>query len=112
MEKISRIIPASARSAAGEVSRSQPARPGAPEMGRVSGRVTSSGLDIEDRVSFAAAERASGDLPPLYKKTESTRAKVVDDLARKFFDAKGGNVAIVSSERATNQVMGFDEEES
>ncbi len=40
MEKISRIIPASSRTQSAEISDSQPARPGAPAMGRVMGRVT------------------------------------------------------------------------
>ncbi len=40
MEKISKIIPPSGRTRAIEISDAQPARPGAPAMGRVMGRVT------------------------------------------------------------------------
>ncbi|MBX2987579.1 MAG: hypothetical protein KF802_06755 [Bdellovibrionaceae bacterium] len=86
MEKISRIIPSNARTKAVDVSGSQPVRPGAPGWGRPEGRVTRSPLDIEDRVNISNLERPL-DRTDIYKnKPEAARAKVVEDLAKKFFD--------------------------
>lgn len=87
MEKISGIVPASARTKSVDVSRSQPVRPGAPRMGRPEGRVTK---NIEDKVTLSsvAAERSMPEYPINYKqKVETARAKVVSDLADKFFNA-------------------------
>lgn len=92
MDKISRIIPSSPRTRAAEVSESQPARPGAPGMGRIQGASpVPPASEIQDRISFDAAERATKDLPPLYKASskDTARAKVVDEMAKRFFDGKG-----------------------
>lgn len=87
MEKISRIIPANSRTATAEVATAQPARPGAPSMGRVEGKVTKAPLDIQDRVNLSGAEKVD-ELPPLYKKgkPEAAKAQVIDEMAKKFFD--------------------------
>lgn len=84
MEKISRILPPSRRVATVDVEQSQPVRPGAPEFGRPTQR-----LEIQDRVSLrsssnlALQERA----PTTYRNPkESARAKVVEDIAEKFFN--------------------------
>lgn len=95
MEKISRILPPSRRVVAVETEASQPVRPGAPEFGRPSKR-----MEIQDRVSLSpmARERANAqaeanqDAAPdvgTYKNPKETaRAKVVEDLAEKFFNPR------------------------
>ncbi|MBK9323252.1 MAG: hypothetical protein IPM97_09980 [Bdellovibrionaceae bacterium] len=84
MEKISRILPPSRRVATVDVEQSQPVRPGAPEFGRPTQR-----LEIQDRVSLSSGanialqERA----PTTYRNPkESARARVVEDIAEKFFN--------------------------
>lgn len=85
MEKISRILPPSARTKAMDVSKAQPGRPGAPSMGRIPGEGPLN--MIEDQVSLSTVEKAMDQQTPLYKNTkENARAKIVDDLARKFFE--------------------------
>lgn len=90
MEKISGIIPANARTRSVEVAAAQPARPGAPSMGRPMGRVTKTPAFVEDRLSLSKdLPAAAPALPGTYTNTkpEATRAKVVEDLAKKFFDS-------------------------
>lgn len=93
MEKISRILPPSPRTKAAEVSKSQPARPGAPAMGRVEPYFVRP-EEIEDRFTLSTADRALEAQTPLYKNTkENARAKIVDDLAKKFFETTPKSVA-------------------
>lgn len=94
MEKISRIIPANARTKAVDVSNSQPVRPGAPGYGRPMGRVTRAPLEIEDRVSLSTAEKAITQQPANYRdRVEARRAQIAERMAEKFF----GNPAVESS---------------
>ena len=96
MDKISGIIPANARTKSVDVSSAQPVRPGAPSWGRPEGKVTKamalSPLEVEDRVDLrgsktTTADKALAQGTQTYKKAvEGARAKVVDDLAKKFFD--------------------------
>lgn len=96
MDKISGIIPANARTKAVDVSSAQPVRPGAPTWGRPEGKVTKAmalnPLDVEDRVDLRSAQTTTADKAVAqgtlsYKKAvENARAKVVDDLSKKFFD--------------------------
>ena len=90
MEKISRILPPSPRTQAAEVAQSQPGRPGAPAFGRPPQREAS----IQDKVSFSATERAAEQIPGLYRNTrENARAKIVDDLAKRFFESTPKDLA-------------------
>lgn len=92
MRKISGIIPPNARTQSAEISRSQPARPGAPSHGRPMGRNSQA-----DRITLSQeleALRGGGELPmrepPTYSNTtEGRRAKLVQDLSDRFFTAKG-----------------------
>ncbi len=84
MEKISRILPPSRRVVAVDVEQSQPVRPGAPNFGRPTQR-----LDIQDRVSIGAQSNAKAEdkTPATYRNPkEGARAKVVEELAEKFFN--------------------------
>jgi len=57
-------------------------RPGAPDMGR-----PSRNLDVQDRVSLSTVARDRASEPLTYKNPKDTsRAKVVDELAEKFFN--------------------------
>jgi hypothetical protein len=84
MEKISRIIPANSRTQSAEVSKSQPARPGSSELGRVAGRLTKNELNVTDRVEFSDLSRAA---TPESKNMikEKRQAQVVQALADNFF---------------------------
>ncbi len=92
MEKISGIVPSSYRTKNAEESSAQPARPGAPAMGRPMGRVTLPASELvasaTDRLSLSSTEAGSVvQAPNGYKNLqEAKRAKVVDELARKFFE--------------------------
>lgn len=90
MEKISRIIPANARTKAVDVSGSQPVRPGAPTWGRPEGRVTRTpALDVQDRLTLSKVgnEVAPPPISPTYSnKVLEAKNKIVDDLAKRFFE--------------------------
>ena len=87
MEKISRILPPSRRITAADVESNPPVRPGAPEFGRPS----KSSLDVQDRVSLSSlANNRTPEPAATYKAPtkDSARAKVVDELAEKFFNPR------------------------
>ena len=98
MEKISRILPANARTQSVDVSKSQPVRPGAPSWGRPMGRVTkmeiapqATAAEIEDKVDFSSQALAGGQemeakAPQNYKKLqEATQIQKIQELSDKFF---------------------------
>ncbi len=85
MEKLSSILPASPRVKSVDTSDSAPARPGAPAIGRPAGRNT-----VKDRLSISADAKEMA-----YKQTMSgrdpedvSRAKLVSEINRKFFDTR------------------------
>jgi len=89
MEKISGILPPSARTQVADISVAQPARPGAPALGRPMGRNS-----LGDRVTLSKQLeelRQSGQLPepeapPVYKNpAEAKKLKVIQELNEKFF---------------------------
>lgn len=89
MEKISGIIPASARTKVADVSVSQPARPGAPLLGRPMGKNS-----LGDRITLSKELeelRQTGQFPepemtPVYKQpAEAKKLKVIQELNEKFF---------------------------
>lgn len=111
MEKISRIIPSNARTRSVDVSNSQPVRPGAPSWGRPTGRVTraaSLAEDPVDRVTRSTATKA-GDIlteTPIYnKRAELARAKVVEDLAQKFFETNPKKVGFDAGTVKSEEVL-------
>ena len=92
MEKISGILPPSARTKAVDIAAAQPARPGAPAFGRPMGKNS-----LGDRVTLSREleqMRQSGEMPeaedfPVYKKSpDSRKAKIIEDLNQKFFSPK------------------------
>ncbi|MGE5086532.1 MAG: hypothetical protein ACM3MG_09550 [Bacillota bacterium] len=91
MEKISGIIPASPRLKLAEVASAQPARPGAPALGRPEGKNS-----LGDRIILSKKMeemRETGQLPELdapvtYKKPEVSKKKVIEDLNKEFFSPK------------------------
>lgn len=89
MEKISGILPPSARTRSADIADAQPARPGAPSLGRPMGKNS-----LGDRITLskmAEQLRQNGDFgipdtPTTYKNTsENAKLKVIEDLNRKFF---------------------------
>ncbi|WP_413558690.1 hypothetical protein [Bdellovibrio sp. HCB209] len=88
MEKISGILPASARTKMIDTSSSLAARPGAPEFGRMQGKNS-----LGDRVQLSKQleeMRQSGQMPepeaPIsYKTPEMSKKKVIEDLNKAFF---------------------------
>ncbi len=89
MDKISGIIPASARTKVADISVSQPARPGAPLLGRPMGKNS-----LGDRITLSKELeelRQTGQFPepemtPVYKQpAEAKKLKVIQDLNEKFF---------------------------
>lgn len=88
MDKISGILPSSARTRAIDVTAAQPARPGAPEFGRIQGKNS-----LGDRVQLSKQleeMRQSGQMPepeaPIsYKTPEMSKKKVIEELNKAFF---------------------------
>ncbi|MGZ3770523.1 MAG: hypothetical protein ACXVCP_10340 [Bdellovibrio sp.] len=89
MDKISGIIPASARTSVADVSVAQPARPGALALGRPEGKNS-----LGDRITLSKKMeelKQTGQLPepeesPVYKNpAEAKKLKVIEDLNKKFF---------------------------
>lgn len=92
MDKISGILPPSARTRVAELAAAQPARPGAPAMGRPMGKNS-----LGDRITLSKQLeelRQTGEMPepeasPVYKNpTEVRKLKVIEDLNQKFFSPK------------------------
>lgn len=104
MEKISSILPKSPRTQNVDHSRAQPARPGAPLLGRPMGRVTqkvvfedmqpdlsfAKKFDVmspEDRVSLGANDEGpEAKLAGYTRKGELHKVKIAEDINRKFAD--------------------------
>lgn len=92
MEKISHILPATARVTTAEIADSQPVRPGAPSFGRPMGRGA-----VEDRLTLspqAIASKLSGEAPQLEKpltykdSAESAKKRTIEKLSQDFFNPK------------------------
>lgn len=114
MEKISGIIPASARTRSADVTVSQPARPGAPALGRPMGKNS-----LGDRVTLSKQleeMRQTGAVPepeasPVYKAPgESKKLKVIEDLNQKFFNSKtsSGDEDMTKSEEVLKKTTAND----
>jgi hypothetical protein len=82
MEKISRILPNSARVGSLEMAQERPVRPGAPAFGRPEGT-----SEVKDRVTLSSLQtnRQLEDLKPYVNPVEAKRAKIVEDISNKFF---------------------------
>ncbi len=116
MEKISGILPSSARTRVTDVSASQPARPGAPEFGRPQGKNS-----LGDRVQLSKQleeMRQTGQLPepeaPIsYKTPEMSKKKVIEDLNKAFFTNPKSiareNSEVTRSEEAFNNAQDAQE---
>jgi hypothetical protein len=90
MEKLSGILPASARTQVADVSVSQPARPGAPALGRPMGknslgdRVTLS-KQMEELKKSTQPQVMTPEAPVYTNPAESKKLKIIEDLNKKFF---------------------------
>ncbi|WP_413292677.1 hypothetical protein ACLSU7_14740 [Bdellovibrio sp. HCB185ZH] len=116
MDKISGILPSSARTRAADVSASQPARPGAPAFGRPEGKNS-----LGDRIQLSKQleeMRQSGVMPepeaPIsYKTPEMSKKKVIEDLNKAFFSNPKSiareNAETTRSEEALNNVKDAQE---
>lgn len=108
MDKISGILPQSPRMKLMEVAASQPARPGAPDMGRPMGKNS-----IGERITMSKQLdelRESGQLPapaapPVYKNTEANKIKVIEDINKKFFASPGQLASDKESIRESSDTM-------
>ena len=85
MEKLSSILPSNARVKAVDLKDSHPVRPGVPTFGRPEGRNT-----VADRVSISglSQEQAAADTLLYRNPKEASRAKIVSDMSKKFFETK------------------------
>jgi hypothetical protein len=85
MDKISSILPSSARVQSVDIDESPPVRPGAPALGRKAGRNT-----VADRVSLSqkAKEMAAQETLAVRNPKEASRAKMVEELNKKFFETR------------------------
>ena len=91
MEKISRILPPSARTKSYDVARAQPVRPGAPTIGRPEMMSTA----IEDRMTISdqlVSPILNGDTMPststvkeTYKPLNTIKSQMVKEMTDKFF---------------------------
>lgn len=94
MEKISRIIPPSARTKSYDVTRAQPGRPGAPTIGRpqsmnvIEDRMTLSDqyLDPIMKGDTLPTSKVNESIKETYQKPiETVKSQIVKDLTNKFF---------------------------
>ncbi len=115
MDKLSGILPASARTQVADVSVSQPARPGAPALGRPMGKNS-----LGDRVTLSKKMeelRQTGQMPalddsPVYKNpAEAKKLKVIEDLNAKFFANNPKNVAREGDLAQSEEVLGKNHRE-
>lgn len=91
MEKLSSILPGSARVKSVDMRDAKPRRPGAPSFGAPEGRNT-----VQDRVTLSqAAATAAGETirdkvmdKPNYTAKEFQSAKSVDDVTNNFFETR------------------------
>lgn len=91
MEKLSSILPSSARVKSVDMRDAKPRRPGAPSFGAPEGRNT-----IQDRLTISqAAAAAEGETirdkimeKPVYAAKEFKSAKMADDVTNKFFETR------------------------
>lgn len=94
MDKISNILPPSARVRAADVADAQPARPGAPNFGRTEGknslgdRVTLSKIAQELR-DKGGEDQAEVETAKTYKNTpENSKKQVIAKMSESFFNPK------------------------
>ncbi len=94
MEKISRILPPSARTSSYDVSRAQPARPGAPSLGRPQIRSVADRLTLSDHLTQSMADSMPMEEMPMhnsklaagqYRSQDNVRAKMVREMTDRFF---------------------------
>lgn len=92
MDKISNILPPSARVRAAEIADAQPVRPGAPSFGRPAGRNSLGDrltLSKQLQESLATGEEPKVETPKTYKNTaEGAKAQVIAKLSENFFSPK------------------------
>ncbi len=91
MEKISRIIPPSARTKAYDAARALPARPGAPSIGRpqsmavIEDRITLSEKFLDPITGGTSVPSAGISAKENYKPRETVKSEIIKDLTNKFF---------------------------
>lgn len=106
MDKLSSILPSSPRVQAVDLNEAPPVRPGAPTFGRRVGANT-----IKDRITVSqeAKDIAFQDTLAMRNPKETKGVKIVDQLAKKFFDSQtkpvDGIKTQVGSEAALEREM-------
>lgn len=93
MEKISRILPPSARTAAYDVSRAHPGRPGAPQMGRPRYESVADRFTLSEQLTQSMADSTLKQEPlhnsklaaSEYKSQDNVRAQMVREMTDNFF---------------------------
>lgn len=108
MEKMSGILPSSPRVTSVDLKDSPPARPGAPGLGKKTGRNT-----VADRVTLSprAKEMASEETLLGKKAQEVSRVKAVNEINRKFFETRLKPVGTSESisEKVTDSIASNEE---
>lgn len=100
MEKLSSILPTSPRVRSVDMDEAPPARPGAPSYGKKAGRNTvTERAATAQKTKLAVAPSTTRVLDP----KEVARGKIVDDLARNFFETRLQKPVAVPS--ASEQVI-------
>lgn len=94
MEKISRILPPSARTKSYDISRAQPGRPGAPQAGRPSYEPTIDKMILSDALTQSlqdqfAHQDSKVTIDPGYSKPkESVKSEMIKKMTDQFFMRK------------------------
>lgn len=94
MEKISRIIPPSARTKSYDISRAQPGRPGAPQLGRPEFEPAFDRVMISENLTQSMQDRVadkplkSETLNTYSKPTENVKSEMIRKMTDQFFMKK------------------------
>lgn len=102
MDKISRIVPSSARVQSTDLDEAHPVRPGVPAFGRAEGhsskdRVTLSTLkNVEDPLEFK----------PYRNTPENAKAKIVEEMNAKFFGSNARTSSLGMAKEQSDMIRG------
>ena len=94
MEKISRIIPPSARTKSYDISRAQPGRPGAPQLGRPEFEPAIDRVMLSENLTQSMQDRVidrpvQNDIQKTYSKpTENVKSEMIRKMTDQFFMKK------------------------
>ncbi len=118
MEKISKILPPSARTQSYDNSRALPVRPGAPTLGRPMAKP----IEIEDRMTLSdqmVSPIMDGDTLPskspahtTYKPTGTVKSDLVKEMANQFFAHRNPKEVARQSSRTHSEELASETQSS